>query len=161
MGHPLEPGWTQLGRHSFLSHTANPFTCSASLLTACGDSSLRVHSCPPHWRVPPSSVRLQPFSSSSRQMTKHEINDIYVGLMVHHVKSCLCALDKILDFVADIEVDLKVARDTLKAGGDPGKRHAFCLFVSNYGGAMSIPTDPPYCLIYPTSYVRDVELDHF
>ena len=34
-------------------------------------------------------------------------------------------------------------------------------FASNYGGAMSIPTDPPYCLIYPTSYVRDVEPDHF
>ena len=26
---------------------------------------------------------------------------------------------------------------------------------------MSIPTDPPYCLIYPMSYVKDVELDHF
>ena len=26
---------------------------------------------------------------------------------------------------------------------------------------MSIPTDPSYCLIYPMSYVRDVELDHF
>ena len=26
---------------------------------------------------------------------------------------------------------------------------------------MSIPTDPPYCLVYPTSYVRDVEPDHF
>ena len=37
----------------------------------------------------------------------------------------------------------------------------FCLFVSNYGGTMSIPTDPPYCLIYPMSYVRDMEPDHF
>ena len=26
---------------------------------------------------------------------------------------------------------------------------------------MSIPMDPPYCLIYPTSYVRDMEPDHF
>ena len=26
---------------------------------------------------------------------------------------------------------------------------------------MSVPTDPPYCLVYPTSYVKDVELDHF
>ena len=26
---------------------------------------------------------------------------------------------------------------------------------------MSIPTDLPYCLIYPTSYVRDMEPDHF
>ena len=26
---------------------------------------------------------------------------------------------------------------------------------------MSIPTDLPYCLVYPTSYVKDVEWDHF
>ena len=85
--------------------------------------------------------------------SQHErITDVYVGMYT---------LDQILDFVKDIEVDLKAVCDALKAGGDPGKRRAFCLFVSNYGGTMSIPTDPPYCLIYPMSYVRDVELDHF
>ena len=26
---------------------------------------------------------------------------------------------------------------------------------------MSIPTDPPYCLIYPMNYVKDVEPGHF
>ena len=26
---------------------------------------------------------------------------------------------------------------------------------------MSLPTDPPYCLVYPTSYVKGVESDHF
>ena len=93
---------------------------------------------------------------------QHEkITDVYVGLIVHRVESCLYTPDQILDFIRDIEVDLQVARDALKARGDPGKRHTFCLFVSNYGGAMSIPTDPPYCLIYPMSYVRDVEPDHF
>ena len=54
-----------------------------------------------------------------------------------------------------------MVRDTLKAGGDPSKRCAFCLFVSNFGGTMSIPTDLPYCLVYPTSYIRDADLDHF
>ena len=93
---------------------------------------------------------------------QHEkITDVYVGLVVHHVKSHLYAPDRILDFVSDIEVNLKVVCDTLKAGGDLGKRHAFCLFVNNYGGAMSIPMDSPYCLIYPTSYMKDVEPDHF
>ena len=33
-------------------------------------------------------------------------------------------------------------------------------FGNNYGGMMSIPTDLPYCLIYPMSYVKDVKLDH-
>ena len=93
---------------------------------------------------------------------QHErITDIYVGLMVQWVESRLYTPDQILDFVADIEVNLKVACDALKARGDPSKRCAFCFFVSNYGGTMSVPMDPPYCLIYPMSYVRDMELDHF
>ena len=93
---------------------------------------------------------------------QHEkITDVYVGLMVHRIESHLYALDQILDFVSDIEVDLKVVHDALKAGCDPGKRHTFCLFVNNYGGAMYIPMDPTYCLIYPMSYMKDVEPDHF
>ena len=81
--------------------------------------------------------------------------------MVCRIESHLYAPDWILDFVSNIEVNLKVACDALKAGGDPGKRHAFCLFINNYGGAMSIPMNPPYCLIYPMSYMKGVELDHF
>ena len=54
-----------------------------------------------------------------------------------------------------------MVHNALKAGGDPGKRCAFCLFVNNYGGIMSIPTDLPYCLVFPMSYVKDVEPDHF
>ena len=93
---------------------------------------------------------------------QHEkITDVYVGLIVPRVDSHLYTPDQILDFVRDIEVNLKAAQDALKAGGDPSKRRAFCLFVSNYGGTMSIPIDLPYCLIYLTSYVRDVEPDHF
>ena len=93
---------------------------------------------------------------------QHErITDVYMGLVVCRVESHLYTLDQILDFVTDIEIDLKVACNTLKVRGNPGKRCAFCLFVSNYGGAMSVPMDPPHCLIYPTSYMRDVELDHF
>ena len=93
---------------------------------------------------------------------QHEqITDIYIGLIVHRVSSHLYAPEKILDFMSDIEVDLKVAHDTLVAGCDPGRRHTFCLFVNNYGGMVSVPTDPPYCLVYPMSYMKDVEPDHF
>ena len=84
-----------------------------------------------------------------------------MGLVVCQVESRLYTLDQILDFVADIEVNLKVVHDALKARDDPSKRHAFCIFVSNYGGMMSIPIDPPYCLVYPMSYVRDMEPGHF
>ena len=72
--------------------------------------------------------------------SKHEeITDVYMGLVVHRVESCLYAPKQILDFIKDIQVDLQVACDASKAGGDPSKRHAFCLFVNNFSGAMSIP----------------------
>ena len=135
--------------------------CMQHISLDCGNSSLRVHSCPPSEGTPELSgttAILLVFQADSQ----HErITDVYVGLIVCRVKSHLYTLDQILDFIKDIEVNLKVACDALKARGDPSKKRAFCLFVSNYGGAMPIPTDPPYCLIYPTSYVRDVEPDHF
>ena len=86
-----------------------------------------------------------------------KITNIYVGL----VESCLYNPDQILDFIKDIEGDLQVVCDALKARGDPGKRCTYCLYVDNLSGAMSIPTDPPYCLVYPTSYVKGVKPDHF
>ena len=90
-----------------------------------------------------------------------QITDVYVGLVVCHVESHLYALEKILDFMSKIEVNLRVAHDALKAGCDPGKRCTFCLFVNNYGGMMSVPMDPPYCLFYSMSYMKEVEPDHF
>ena len=79
---------------------------------------------------------------------QHErITDVYVGLVVCRVESRLYTPDQILDFVTDIEVDLKAVHDALKARGDPGKRRAIRLFVSNYGGTMSVPMDPAYCLV--------------
>ena len=81
---------------------------------------------------------------------QHEqITYVYIGLIVCHVESHLYAPEKILDFVSDKEVNLKVACNVLKAGCDPGKRCTFCLFVNNYVDVMSVPMDPPYCLIYP------------
>ena len=50
--------------------------------------------------------------------SKHkEITDVNVGLIVCRVESCLYVLDQILDFMEDIEVNLQVAHDSLKARG--------------------------------------------
>ena len=89
------------------------------------------------------------------------ITNVYVGLVVRRVESRLYNADQILNFVKDIESDLQEACDTLKAGGDPGKWCALWLIVDNLSGAMSIPMDPPYCLVYPSSYVKGIEPDHF
>ena len=90
-----------------------------------------------------------------------KITDIYVGLVVRRVDSHLYSPSQIPDFIQDIEGDLRAARDALKAGHHPSKRHAYCLFVDNLSGIMSVPMDPPYCLVYPTSYVKGVKPDHF
>ena len=84
-----------------------------------------------------------------------------MGLVVRRVDSHLYSPSQIPDFIQDIEGDLRAAHDALKAGHNPGKRHAYCLFVDNLSGIMSIPTDPPYCLVYPTSYIKGIKADHF
>ena len=92
---------------------------------------------------------------------RHEkITNVYVGLVVCRVDSHLYSPSQIPDFIQDIEGSLRAVCDTLKAGCNPSKRHAYCLFVDNLSGIMSIPTDPPYCLVYPTSYIKGVEPDH-
>ena len=92
----------------------------------------------------------------------HErIINVYMGLVVHRIDSCLYSPSQINDFIKDIEGHLWVAHNALKAGRDPSKRCAYCLFVDNLSGVMFIPMDPPYCLVYPTSYVKGIETDHF
>ena len=77
------------------------------------------------------------------------------------VDSHLYSPSQIPDFIQDIDGDLRAVRDTLKAGHNPGKRHAYCLFVDNLSSIMSVPMDPPYYLVYPTSYIKGIKPDHF
>ena len=111
---------------------------------------------PPQLEGPPelsgTTAILLAFQADSQH---EEITDVYMGLIVHRVESHLYTPDQILDFIKDIEVNFQVVHDAPKARGNPSKRHAFCLFVSNFRGTMSIPWDPPYCLVYLTSYVMD------
>ena len=94
--------------------------------------------------------------------SEHErIINVYVGLVVCGVDSHLYSPSQISDLIQDIEGNLRVVCDALKAGRDPGKRCTYCLFVDNLSGVMSIPMDPPYCLVYPTSYIKGVKPDHF
>ena len=89
------------------------------------------------------------------------IINIYMGLVVHRVDCHLYSPNQINDFIQDIDVDLWEARNALKAGRNAGKRCTYCLFVDNLSGVMSVPTDPPYCLVYPTTYIKGAEPDHF
>ena len=118
--------------------------------------------------APPQSERTPKLSGMTTILlvlqadSRHEkITNVYVGLTVCRVDSHLYSPSQIHDFIKDIEGDLQAAHDALKARDDPSKRHAYCLFVEYLSGTMSVPTDPPYCLVYPTSYVKGIELYHF
>ena len=117
---------------------------------------------PPHSNMPSELSGTTAILLVLQADSEHErIINVYVGLVVCRVDSHLYSPGQINDFIQDIEVDLRAVRDTLKAGCNPGKRHTYCLFVDNLSGIMSIPMDPPYCLVYPTSYIKGVEPNHF
>ena len=117
---------------------------------------------PPHPNMPPELSRMTAILLVFQADSKHErIIKVYMGLVVHRVDSHLYSPSQINDFIQDIEVDLWEVHDALKARHDARKRCTYCLFVDNLSGIMSVPMDPPYCLVYPTTYIKGTELDHF
>ena len=117
---------------------------------------------PPQSKRPPELSGMTTILLVFQVDSRHEkIINVYMGLVIRRVDSCLYSPSQIHNFIKGIEGNLQAACNALKAGGNPGKRHAYCLFVDNLSSAMSIPLDPPYCLVYPTSYIKDVEPDHF
>ena len=117
---------------------------------------------PPQSNTAPKLSRMMAILLVFQVDSKHKrIINVYMGLVVRRVNCRLYSLNQINDFIQDIDVDLQEVRNALKAGCDASKRCAYCLFVDNLSGVMSIPTDPPYCLVYTTTYVKDAEPDHF
>ena len=117
---------------------------------------------PPQSMGPPKLGRMTTILLVFQVDSRHEkITNVYMGLVVRPVDSHLYSSSQIHDFIKEIEGNLQAMNDALKAGGNPGKRCAYCLFVDNLSGAMSVPTDPPYCLVYPTSYIKGIKPDHF
>ena len=98
---------------------------------------------PPQMEGPPelsgTTAILLVFQADSQH---EEITDVYMGLIVYRVESHLYTPDQILDFIKDIEVDLQVVHDALKAGGGSWQEACLLPFVSNFGGTMSIPHRP-------------------
>ena len=117
---------------------------------------------PPQSNMPTELSRMTAILLVFQTDSRHEkIINVYMGLVVHRVDSHLYSPSQIPDFIQDIEGDLRAVHNALKAWGNPGKRHAYCFFVDNLSSIMSIPVDPPYCLVYPTSYIKDIKPNHF
>ena len=85
------------------------------------------------------------------------IEHVHISLVVQHEECCLYMQDGILPFVKSIETDLNKVRDRHAQNKDPGRVHSYSLLIANYGGIMAVPTDPLYCLVYPTVYNDDTE----
>ena len=69
-------------------------------------------------------------------------------------------MTKMGSYPSSIEEDLKKVWDM---GKDPGGV-LLCHASPNFGGIMAVPTDPPYCLVYPMIYSEDVDIknqNHF
>ena len=96
---------------------------------------------------------------------QHEtIKYIHIGLVVHCASCQLYEQKAIPLFIRSIEDDLTKARLKRAAGKDQGKVHSFSMFFGNFGGLMAVPTDPPYCLMYPNIYSNEVppkDKNHF
>ena len=90
------------------------------------------------------------------------IEHVHIVLVVWCEGCHLYMQDGILPFMKSIEADLKKAWDRHAQNKDPGWAHSCSLLIANYGGMMAVPTDPPYCLVYPTVSNDDAEdQNHF
>ena len=80
------------------------------------------------------------------------IEHVHISLVVWHEGCHLYMQNGILPFMEYIEADLQKVWDRCTENKDPGGVRSYSLFIANYGGIMAVPTDPPYCLVYPTVY---------
>ena len=80
------------------------------------------------------------------------IEYLHIGLVVCHADCQLYEPRSIPCFIQSIDDDLKRTREKRGASGNSSKACSFCMFIANFGGLMAVPTDPPYCLVYPNIY---------
>ena len=91
-----------------------------------------------------------------------EVKHVHIGLVVHCMASSLAAQAGIFPFVKSIEDDLAKARERWDHRKDIGGMHSYSLLIANSRGMMALPTEPPYCLVYPTVYDDQVvDKTHF
>ena len=80
------------------------------------------------------------------------IKHVHIGLVVCRMGSKLFTQGRILPFVDSIESDLKEVREMCMQGKEIGQAWSYSCLVANYGDIMALPSESPYCLVYPTIY---------
>ena len=90
------------------------------------------------------------------------IEHVHISLVVWCEGCHLYMQDRILPFMESIKADLQKVWDRCIQNKDPGRVHLYSLLIANHGGVMAVPTDPLYCLVYPTVYNTGTEdQNHF
>ena len=136
-------------------HAAGLLTYQKSLVN---DNSFQLEGIKPDTYSSSPAILIVFLSDEEHKCIQH----LHIGLVVHHTGYNLYMQDEILPFVKSIEVDLEKMRDRHAHNKNPGGVHSYALLVANYGGVMAIPTNPLYCLVYPTVYNKDAEnQNHF
>ena len=80
------------------------------------------------------------------------IKHVHIGFIVHHMGCELFNQGGILPFINSIESDLKEVRELLAQGKEVSWAWSYSCLMANYRGIITLPTDPPYHLMYPTAY---------
>ena len=60
-------------------------------------------------------------------------------------------------FIQNQLVEMCVRAQTRKSSLP--RPHSFCLFMEDYKSMMVLPTEPPYCLVYPIRFFNDTPAD--
>ena len=84
------------------------------------------------------------------------IQHIHIGLVVCCVGCEMYEQKGILPFIQPTKEDLKKVWQKWESGKDPSGAHSYVMLVANYGSLMAMPTDLPYCLVYPTIYSKQL-----
>ena len=84
------------------------------------------------------------------------IEYVHIGQMIHCAGCQLYKPRSIPCFTQSIDDNLKRTRERRAASSGSGKVHSYCMFIANFGVLMAVPTDLPYCLVYPNIYSTTV-----
>ena len=130
----------------------------AYLKSLVNDNSFQPEGVKPNVYSSTTAILIVFISNEEHQGIEH----MHISLVVHCEECHLYMQDGILPFMKSTEADLKKVRDRRTQNKDPGGVRSYTLLVANYGGIMAIPTDPLYCLVYPTVYKEDTkDQNHF
>ena len=94
---------------------------------------------------------------SDDQLTS--IEHVHIGLVVHHISGQIYEHKAIPQFIQYIEADLKQTKQKHKVSSSALREQSYCMFVANIRGIMALPTDLPYCLMYPNIYSSTLHED--